>query len=154
MHQVWYWSSEGVKTYWMDNTVGWEKCWFDFDLWTCDLKINRDHLLIEGNPCTNLSIDPVKGSKDIARTTLGLKTERPTYRATDSCKTICPLFQGGHKHIAIVKVPGCPKHGELTLHVYTSFYMFIIMNFTRSVLQTQMHDANSKVAFRCTVSSH
>ena len=23
-------------------------------------------------------------------------TDRPTYRPTDSCKTICPLFQGGH----------------------------------------------------------
>ena len=33
LHQVWYWSSEGVKRYWADNTVGWEE-WFDLDLWT------------------------------------------------------------------------------------------------------------------------
>ena len=43
--------------------------WFDLDLWTCDLKINRDHLLIEGNPYTKFGIDQVKGSKDIERTT-------------------------------------------------------------------------------------
>ena len=40
----------------------------------------------------------MKGSKDIERTTLGLQTVRPTYPPTDSCKTICPLFQGGHKN--------------------------------------------------------
>ena len=62
LHQVWYWSSEGVKRYWADNTLG-SKEWFDLDLWTCDLKINRDHLLIEGNPCTKFGIDQVKGSK-------------------------------------------------------------------------------------------
>ena len=39
--------------------------WFDLDLWTFDLKINRNHLLIEGNPCTKFGIDQVKGSKDI-----------------------------------------------------------------------------------------
>ena len=33
----------------------------------------------------------MKGSKDVDN------TDRPTYRPTDSCKTICPLFQGGHK---------------------------------------------------------
>ena len=33
------------------------------------LKINRDHLLIEGNPCTKFGIDQLKGSKDIERTT-------------------------------------------------------------------------------------
>ena len=92
--------------------VGWEEC-FDLDLWTCDLKINRDHLLIKGNPCTKFGIDQVKGSKDIEQTTLGLQTDRPTYRPTnrptyrptDSCKTICPLFQGGHKnHMRIFKL--------------------------------------------------
>ena len=36
---------------------------------TCDLGINSDHLLIEGNPCTKFGIDHVKGSKDIDRTT-------------------------------------------------------------------------------------
>ena len=35
----------------------------------CDLKIDRDHLLIEGNPCTKFDIDQVKGSKDIEQTT-------------------------------------------------------------------------------------
>ena len=48
--------------------LGWEE-WFDLDLWSCDLKINRDHLLIEGNPCTKFGIDQVKRSKDIERTT-------------------------------------------------------------------------------------
>ena len=96
LYQVWYWSSEGVKRYWADNTVGWEEL-FDLDLWTCDLKINRDHLLIEGNPCTKFSINQVKGSKDIEWTTLGVQNDRPTYRPTVA-KTICPLFQGGHKN--------------------------------------------------------
>ena len=50
--------------------------WVDLDLETCDLKINRDNLLIEGNFCTKFGIDQVKGSKDIERTTLGLQTER------------------------------------------------------------------------------
>ena len=68
LHQVLYWSSEGVKRYWEDNTVGWEE-WFDLDLWTCDLKINRNHLLIEGNPCTKFGIAQVKESKDIEQTT-------------------------------------------------------------------------------------
>ena len=77
------------------------KEWFDLDLCTSNLKINRDHLRIGRNPCTKFGIDPVKWSKDVERTTLGLQTDRPTnrptYRTTDSCKTICPLFQGGHK---------------------------------------------------------
>ena len=41
-----------------------------------DPKINRDHLLIEGNPCTNFGIDQVKGSKDFERTKFGLQTDR------------------------------------------------------------------------------
>ena len=45
------------------------KEWFDLDLWTCYLKIYKDHLLIEGNPCTKFGIDQVKESKDIERTT-------------------------------------------------------------------------------------
>ena len=85
----------------MDNTLG-SKKWFDLDLWTYDLKINRDHLLIEGNPCTIFGIDQMKGSKDIKRTTLGLQTDRPTdrptYQPTDSCKATCPPFLGGHKY--------------------------------------------------------
>ena len=63
-----YWLREGVKRYWANNTVGWEEL-FDLDLWTCDLKINRDHLLINGNPCTKFGIDQVNESKDIERTT-------------------------------------------------------------------------------------
>ena len=42
--------------------------WFDLDLWTRDLKINRDHLLIGCNLCTKFGIDQVKGSKDNERT--------------------------------------------------------------------------------------
>ena len=67
LHQVWYWSREGVKRYWADSTLG-SKEWFDLDLWTCDLKINRNHLLISRNPCTMFGIDQVKGSKDFERT--------------------------------------------------------------------------------------
>ena len=33
------------------------------------LKSDRDHLLIEGNPCTKFGIDQVKWSKDIERKT-------------------------------------------------------------------------------------
>ena len=58
----------GVKRYWADNTVGREE-WFDLDLCTCDLKINRDLLLIGCNPFTKFGIDQVKVSKDIERTT-------------------------------------------------------------------------------------
>ena len=42
---------------------------FDLNIWTCDLKINRDHLLIGGNACTKYGVDQVKGSIDIERTT-------------------------------------------------------------------------------------
>ena len=61
------------------------------------LKINRDHLLIEGNPCTKFGIDQVKGSKDIERTTHGLQTDRPTDRLTVA-KQYAPFFKGGHKY--------------------------------------------------------
>ena len=53
---------KGIKD--TDNSLG-SKELFDLDLWTCDLKINRDHLLIKGNPWTK----------------------------SDSCKRICPFFQ-------------------------------------------------------------
>ena len=56
--------SKGLKYIKWTNTLGSKEC-----LWTCDLKINRDPLLIEGNPCTKFGIDQVKGSKDIERTT-------------------------------------------------------------------------------------
>ena len=70
----------------------------DLDLQTCDLKINRDHQLIEHNPCTKFGIDQVKGSKDIERTTLGLHTDRHTDRPTDRptvAKQYAPFFKGG-----------------------------------------------------------
>ena len=136
LHQVWYWSTEGVKRFWADNTLG-SKEWFDFNLWTCDLKINRDHLLNGGKPCTKFGIDQVKGSKDIERTKhwarksgLTLTFEHVTWKSigiiysfratsspslllikwrghtdqtTDSCKTICPLFQGRHTNQCCVK---------------------------------------------------
>ena len=75
----------------MDNTLS-TKEWFYLDLWTCDLEINRDHLLIEGNPCTKFGIDQVKGSKD-----------RPTYRPTDrhtdrQLQNNMPPFSRGHKN--------------------------------------------------------
>ena len=44
------------------------KEWFDLELWTDDLNINRNHLLSEGKPCTKFDIDQRKGSKDIERT--------------------------------------------------------------------------------------
>ena len=117
LHQVWCWSSKGVKSYLGGNTLG-AKEWFNliFEhvtwkskdiiysmrvtpalrlvlikwrgqkilsrqhsglrrvVWTWPLnmwpeKINRDHLLIEGNPCTKFGIDQVKGSKDIKQRT-------------------------------------------------------------------------------------
>ena len=80
--------------------VGWEEL-FDHDLWTCDLKINRDHLLIECNPCTKFGIDQVKGSKDIERTTLGLQTDRPKEWPTDQptvAKQYVPFFKGDYKN--------------------------------------------------------
>ena len=91
---------KGLKIYKVDKTLG-SKEWFDLDLRTCDLKINRDHLLIKGNPCTKFGIDQVKGSKDIDRTTLGLQTERPTDRPTVA-KQYAPFFKGGIK----IKIPG------------------------------------------------
>ena len=98
LHQVWYWSSEGVKRYWADSTVGWEE-WFDLDLWTCDLKINMDHLLTEGNPCTKFGIVQMKGSKDIVDNIWS--TDRPTDQPTDwqtVAKQYAPFFKGGgHK---------------------------------------------------------
>ena len=82
--------------------MGWEE-WFDLDLWTCDLKINRDHLLIESNPAPSLVLSKWRGQKILSGQNL---VYRPTYWSTDSCNTICPLFQGGHKKIrtSIVKL--------------------------------------------------
>ena len=86
---------QGIKICKVDNTLG-SKEWFNLDFWTCDLKINRDHLLIGLNPCTKFGIDQVKGSKDIDRTKLGLQTDRPTDRPTVA-KQYAPFFKGGIK---------------------------------------------------------
>ena len=51
-------SKQGIKIYKVDNKLGSNE-WFDHDLWTCDLKINRDHLRIEGNLETSLVL--IKG---------------------------------------------------------------------------------------------
>ena len=59
------------------------KEWLDIDLLTCYLKIDRDHKLIEGNPCTKFGIDQLKGSKYIERTPIGMQTDRPTHIKTD-----------------------------------------------------------------------
>ena len=76
--------------------------------------------LLGANSCTKFGIDQVKGSKDIERTTLRLQTDRPIYRPTDSCKTICRLFQGGHKktdHIFLIK-------GVTLIHNYIVLLFF------------------------------
>ena len=77
----------------------------DLDLWTCDLKIKRDHLLIECNPCTKFDIDQVKGSKDIYLTTqwakksgLTLTFKHVTWKSIGiiySSKQFAPFFKGG-----------------------------------------------------------
>ena len=112
--------------------VGWEE-WFDLDLWTCDLKINMDHLLIEGNPCTKFGTDQVKGSTDTERTTLGLQadisTDRPTYRS------ICPLFQGGHKNIHVdkYKKSPCSSISVCCLWILFTHMLSALYNYTTSV---------------------
>ena len=45
---------------------------FDLDLWTCDLKINRDNLLNEGNPCTKVLIK-WRGQKILSGQHTGLR---------------------------------------------------------------------------------
>ena len=86
LHQVWYWSSEG----WAEKSG--LTLTFEHVTWK---SIGIIYSLRATRPCTKFGIDQVKGSKDIGRTTLGLQTDRPTYRPTESCVTICPLFQGG-----------------------------------------------------------
>ena len=44
----------------------------DFDLWSCDLKINRKHLISRDIHCTQFCNFQAKGSKDIERTLLSL----------------------------------------------------------------------------------
>ena len=85
------------------------KEWFDLDHGHVTLKINRDHLLIEVNPCTKFGIDQVKGSNDIERTTLGLQTDRLTYQPTDQhtdpptvAKQYAPFFKGGIKSVYLL----------------------------------------------------
>ena len=45
----------------------------DLDLWPCDPKIIRDHLLSKDNTCTQFSCYQAKGSKDFEQTTHGLR---------------------------------------------------------------------------------
>ena len=56
--RAWKLTSQGIKIYEEDNTLG-SKEWF----------VNRDHLFIGCNPCTKFGINQVKGSKDIEWTT-------------------------------------------------------------------------------------
>ena len=66
---------------------------------TLTFKHNKDHLLIEGNPCTKFGIDQVKGSKDIETWSTDRPTDRPTDIPTDrQLQNNMPLFQGGHKN--------------------------------------------------------
>ena len=60
--------------------------------------VNRDHLLIKGNPCNKFGIDQVKGSKDIEWTTLGLHTDRHTNRPTVA-KQLPPFSRTRHSHL-------------------------------------------------------
>ena len=86
------------------------KEWFDLDLIhaICDLKINRDYLLIENSPCTKFGIDQVKGSKDIILSGQHLvyrPTDRPTYRPTDrQLRNNMPPFSRGGGGIKIYPV--------------------------------------------------
>ena len=87
--------------------IKWTTEWFDLDLWTCDLLINRDHLLIGRSPCTEFGIDQTHWGQPLHQvwywSSEGVKrywadNTWSTDRPIDSYKTICPLFQGGHKY--------------------------------------------------------
>ena len=49
---------------------------FDLDLWPCDLKINRQHLISKVSHCTKFDNSQAKGSKDIEWTTLGQQIDK------------------------------------------------------------------------------
>ena len=70
----------------------------DLDLWTCDLKINRDIYSLRATPAPSLVLIKWRGQKILSGQHL-VYTDQPTYRPTDSYKTICPPFQGGHKKL-------------------------------------------------------
>ena len=54
----------------IERTTHWaEKSGLTLTFEYVTLKNNRNHLLIEGNPCTKFGIDQVKVSKDIEQTT-------------------------------------------------------------------------------------
>ena len=66
---------------------------FHLDLWQCDLKINRGHLLSRGIHCTKFGNFQAKRSKDIEKTSLGLQTDRQVQN------NMLPFYKGGHKNM-------------------------------------------------------
>ena len=65
---------------------------FDLDLWPCDLKISREHLISQGILCTKFDNFQAQKSKDIKWTLLGLQTDQETNQPT-SAKQYAPFFQ-------------------------------------------------------------
>ena len=66
----------------------------DLDLWPCELKINRGHLLSRGIHSTKFGNFHVKGSKDNKQTSFGPQTDLQTERPTD---WHAAFFQRRHK---------------------------------------------------------
>ena len=94
LHQVWYWSSEGVKRYWADKRVVWP---WPFNMWPW--KSIAIIYSLRATPVPSLVLINWRGQKILSRQHIVYRlTDPPTYRPTDSCKTICPLFQGRHKN--------------------------------------------------------
>ena len=54
---------------------------------------------LRATPLPRLVLIEWRGQKILSRQHL---VYRSTYRPTDSCKTTCPLFQGGHKNPLVV----------------------------------------------------
>ena len=67
---------------------------FDLDLWPTDMKINRDHLLINDYLPTKFEASGAKPSWVISCPRLR-ETDIPTDRRTDMCNAICPFFFKG-----------------------------------------------------------
>ena len=85
-----YWRGQ---RYWSDNTVGWEE-WFDLDFEHVTWKSIGIIYSLRATPAPSLIVIKWKDQKILSRQHL---VYRPMDRPSDSCKTICPLFQGGHK---------------------------------------------------------
>ena len=80
--QVWYRSSEGVKRYLADNTLG-SKEWFDLDLWTCDLNTIGVIYLLRATPAPSLVLIKWRGQQILSGQHLVYSpTDRPTYQPT------------------------------------------------------------------------